>query len=230
MQGFTTIRSDNGREFVSELHEQLYRITGSRHLLSLPYCPRMNSSERCHKEIHAILSKTIQRHSDWSSHLDYIASCFNKTVHRSTGFTPEFLTFGRSLPSNLSALLGSPGEESPDNYGEFAEKVVQRLSHAYSLTQECLKQKAVASKRYFDRHVKEKCFNPGDRVLVYSHRVPRKAYAKWQRVYAQECEIIQKVNDVIYILQTTGSKKRRIIAHVDKLKLIPRKGEESIQN
>jgi hypothetical protein len=85
-----------------------------------------------------------------------MASAFNKTVHSSTGFTPEFLHHGRHLPSNFSAPLGNPSEEATQSYGEFAEKSIQRLLQAYSLTQQCLRWKAIASKRYFDKHVKEK--------------------------------------------------------------------------
>jgi hypothetical protein len=38
-----TLRNDNGKEFVSSLHDELYKVTGSRHLVTIPYCSRMNS-------------------------------------------------------------------------------------------------------------------------------------------------------------------------------------------
>jgi hypothetical protein len=59
---FHTIRSDNGKEFVSSLHDELYNVTGSRHLVTIPHIPHMNSSGRSHREIHAILSQAIHKH------------------------------------------------------------------------------------------------------------------------------------------------------------------------
>jgi hypothetical protein len=159
-----------------------------------------------------------------------VASAFNKTVHRLTGFTPKFLHHGRHLPYNFSALLGNPSEEAPQSYGEIAEKLIQQLSHAYSLTQQCLKGKAIASKRYFDKHVKEKRFNVGDRELMHCPRVRRNAYPKWERLYAHECKVLERVNNKIYILQTVGPEKRIIISDVDKLRLLPRDGEKAIND
>jgi hypothetical protein len=171
-----------------------------------------------------------RRQSISTNHLNYVASAFNKIVHPSTGFTPEFLHHGRHLPSNLSALLGNPSEEATQSYGEFAEKLIQRLLQAYILTLQCLQRKAIASKRYYEKHVKEKRFSVRDRVLMHCPKVRHNAYPKWERLYAQECEVLERVNDIIYILQTVGPKKRRIMSHVDKLRLLPRDGEKAIND
>jgi fucose permease len=40
--------------------------------------------------------------------------------------------------------------------------------------------------------------------------------------------VLERVNDIIYILQTVSPKKRKIISHVDKLCLLPRDGEKSL--
>ncbi|HSN23792.1 MAG TPA: RNase H-like domain-containing protein [Methylomicrobium sp.] len=108
---YSIIRTDCGAEWVNSLHEELYRITGAQHYKSVPYCPWENPVERTHRSMNQIIAKCIDQHKKWSSQLDFVAAAFNATVHKSTGFTPNFLQYGRELPTNLSVLLGNPNVE-----------------------------------------------------------------------------------------------------------------------
>jgi hypothetical protein len=148
--------------------------------------------------------------------LEYLAFAFNSTQQKCTGFTTNFLHHGRELNSHVSVLLANPGVEQPENYGQFTEELVKRLSSAFELTRECLDKHAQSSKRYYDSKVKVQSYGIGDKVLFFYPRQVKNRYPKWQRLYANEGEIVSKVNDIIYIVKMVKGGKQRL-CHVDNL-------------
>ena len=60
-------------------------------------------------------------------------------------FKPNFLHFGRELASNVSVLLAGP-TVNHENYSKFAAELIERLSSAHEMAQNCLNQSAVQSK------------------------------------------------------------------------------------
>ena len=215
---YNTVRTDLGTEFVNSLHEELYKVTGTVHVKTLAYSPNQNPVERSHRTINAMLGKLIDRHSQWSNHMDYVAAAYNATVQRTTGFTPNFLHFGRELASNVSVLLAGP-TVSHENYGKFAADLMERLSSAHELARSHLNQSAMQANRWYDKKVRLQSFEPGDKILIYCPRKRKNCYAKWQRLYAEEASVMKRVNDVTYIVKPVKTGKPKIV-HVDKMKLL----------
>jgi hypothetical protein len=63
---------------------------------------------------------------------------------------------------------------------------------------------------------------------MHCPRVRRNAYPKWKRLYALKYEVLQRVNDINYVLQIVGPKRREIISHVNKLRLLSRESEKPL--
>jgi hypothetical protein len=134
---YPVLRCDNGGEFISDLQQQLDRLLGTVRLRTHPYTPRQNPVERSHRTINSMIAKTVDRHRNWSDILEYVAFCYNSTVHKASSFTPHFLHFGRELSNSVNLLLSSPVEEAK-SYGEFATALIERMSFAFALARETL--------------------------------------------------------------------------------------------
>jgi hypothetical protein len=214
---YAVIKSDNGGEFINSLQAELDELTGVTRLTTTPYTPRQNPVERVHRSINAMFAKVVSRHTDWSPWLSYIAFAYNSTVHKSTGFTPHFLHYGRELANSTDLLLANPTEEFT-SHGEFASQMIERMAVAHQLAREELGRTALQAKRYYDARVRPQKFEAGDTVLVYYPRRRPRQYPKWQRLFSTEAVVLSRVNDITYIIQLTRTKQKRVV-HVDKLKL-----------
>jgi hypothetical protein len=217
---YAAIKSDLGSEFINSIQAELDALTDVTRFTTTAYSPRNNPVERMHQSLHAAIAKLVDNHTKWSEYLDSIAFAFNSTVSKSTGFTPNYLQFGRELGNSVSLLLPKPPAES-ESYGQFASDVHERMTVAYDLAREELNASAELAKRIYDKKVRPKQFLVNDSVLVYSPRRYSNKFSKWQRLYSAECKIVSKLSDVSYIVHDIRAKRNRV-THVDKIKLLSR--------
>ena len=217
---YGVVKSDNGGEFINALQSEIDKLVGVTRLTTIPYTPRQNPVERTHRSLNSMFAKVLERHTDWSAWLPYIAFAYNSTVHKSTGFTPHFLHYGRELASSMNLLLANPSDEY-ENHGEFATLMIERMNFAHELARQVLHETALQAKRNYDVKVRPQKFEVGDVVLVYYPRKRRNQYPKWQRLFNAQATVLTRVNDITYIVQLEHSRQKRIV-HVDKLKLLRR--------
>ena len=215
---YAYVKSDNGLEFINGLQEELDKLTDTVRLKTCPYTPRQNPVERSHRTVNSIIGKLVDKHSQWSRYLDFVAFAFNSTVQKSTGFTPNFLQFGRELGNSVSVILANPVSQY-ETHGEFASELIDRMRQAYELASETLQAETLSAKRHYDQRARFKEFQPGDVVLIFCPRRRQNQNIKWQRMYSVEAVILSRINDVTYIVQERKSRQRKIV-HVDKLKLV----------
>ena len=116
--------------------------------------------------MNSLLGKTVEVHQrDWPQRLQYVVSAYNSSVHESTGFTPNFLMFGRELNTAVDIVLGNPSGP-PQSTNDYAEHLTKRMAEAYEDVREHLGRSAERVKRYYDFGAKFVQFEPGDQVLV----------------------------------------------------------------
>ena len=123
---------------------------------------------------------------------------------------------GREPRWNVDLLLDHArhtGQTVPD----FVQDVKHRLEVAHEVARANLQRAASAAAEWHDRRVKTKNFCPGDKVRIYCPRRYKGRSVKWQSLYCQTGEIVQKINDSTYIVHTNKGHK---IFHADKIKLI----------
>ena len=123
------IITDQGRNFESELIENLCQLAGLQKPRTSPHHPQTNGQcERFNGTLLNMLgSLTQEQKKDWKSHVPALVHMYNCTRNAATGFTPYYLLFGREprLPVDVEFGLqrgsqkGSPGESS---YVSTAEK------------------------------------------------------------------------------------------------------------
>ena len=116
------IITDQGRNFESELIENLCQVAGVKKLRTSPYHPKTNG--QC-EHFNSILlnmlgTLTPEQKKDWKSHVPALVHAYNCTKNAATGFSLNYLLFGREprLPVHVEFGLqrgsqkGSLGESS----------------------------------------------------------------------------------------------------------------------
>ena len=213
-----TILTDNGKEFDNELSHEIWRILGVDKRRTTPYFPAGNGGiERWHRSMNALLGKTVEVHQkDWPQRLPFVVNAYNGCVHESTGYTPNFLMFGRELNVAVDLILGNPAGP-PKSVNDYAEHLMGMMSEAYDEAREHLGKAGNRAKHYYDFGAKPKEFEPGDLVWFYSPRQFKGRSPKWSRCYSGPWEVVRRVNAVNYAVRRSP-RSAVVIVHVNKMK------------
>ena len=216
--------TDNGREFANELLQEICRILGIVKQNTSPYHPACNGAiERWHRSMNALIGKTVQDHQrDWPQRLSYIVSAYNASVHEATGYSPNFLMFGRELNVAVDIALGNP-LGPPKSVNDYAEHLTGMMAEAYEVVRAHLGLAAARNKQYYDFGIKVAKYQPGDQVWYYSPRCKKGRSSKWNRCYSGPYEVIRMVNTTNYVIRKSPRSKPFVV-HVDKLKLYVQPG------
>ena len=115
--------SDQGREFVNKVNQELFDMCGTDHRISSAYHPQNGLDERMNQMLKGALVKFVnENQNDWDIHIKSVLFAYRKSKHDSTKFTPFELMFGRApvLPIEMD-IRSKPcrAETGPD----FEEKV-----------------------------------------------------------------------------------------------------------
>ena len=101
---------------------------------------------------------------------------------------------------------------------------MEALERAHALVRDSLNVASTRSKRHYDFAVKNRAFDPGNWVWMYSPRRYVSRSPKWQR-NSEPFLVIRKLSPVLYVVQKSRRAKEHIV-HADKLK--PYLGEAPI--
>ena len=91
------IISDQGREFVNKVKEQLFRLTQTHHKVSSAYHPQTNGlTERFNQALQASLIKVVNSsQDDWDEHLSAVLFAYRTSVQKATKLTPFEIMYCR---------------------------------------------------------------------------------------------------------------------------------------
>ena len=97
---------------------------------------------------------------------------YRASEHVVTGFSPNFLMFGREVRAPIDIVLGRSVEEADswDSANEFVAEVQARYRRAYVIAQEILQVDATPRKDLYDRRVLRRRFQVGTWVWYYYQR------------------------------------------------------------
>jgi len=218
------ILSDQGREFDSELFRDLcFRLEVDK-VRTTAYQPSTNECvERFHRTLNSMLAKVIaENQRDWDEHLPAVMAAYRSARHESTGFTPNFLIFGRENRAPLDLVLGPIEDEESGRqertYDDFVQRQMEIYQEAYRVAQEQLGVAAQKRKFDYDLGVKKSEFQPGDWVWYYYPRRYQHRSPKWSKNYCGPFLVIKRIPPSDYIIQKTR-RSMQIVVHANKLKL-----------
>ena len=77
----------------------LFSLTKTKHRISSAYHPQTNGLvERFNATLQCSLIKLVNdNQTDWDAHLDGVLFAYRTSVHKSTGYTPFEIMFGRYI-------------------------------------------------------------------------------------------------------------------------------------
>lgn len=177
--------SDRGPAFESQIFSEMCHLLGIEKIRTTSYEPRTNGMiERYHRTMNAMIGKVVdENHQNWHEILPFVAAAFRASEHETTGFSPNFLVFGRENRMPLDLVYGSPPGQEDGNDTDYVGTMRRLLQDAYALVRQNLAVAANRRKKRYDMNVRAKDFQVGDEIWVFVPRRRRGRYPKWEKFY-----------------------------------------------
>ena len=82
--------SDQGREFVNHLEQELFHLTGTNHRITSDYHPQTNGlTEHFNQKLQtALIKMVIEEQNDWDEHLPAVLFAYRTSQQCATETTP----------------------------------------------------------------------------------------------------------------------------------------------
>ena len=159
-----SLKSDNGRQFVSEEFQRFLQEANIEHRTSPPLWPQANGEvERQNRTLLKALTVAQAEGKDWRRELSQFLLAYRSTPQATTGRTPAFLMFKRELRSKLPEL-----REDMDGFDESVREWDWRNK---------LTQKAYADGK---RGATSSDILPGDQVLLRNTKTTGKLATNYE--------------------------------------------------
>ena len=210
------ILADNDTSFTAEVFNEICHYFKIKITHGTPYkCSSTSKAERSNKRINVALRVTLNNKQlrDWDLYLNYITFALNSLKSRHTGFSANFMLFGRHLNTPLDLELnGDPVQLNSS---------VKRGTTAYQLYRTirdiCLRARrhAALDFGYADRSYNKKLhgstLQQGDWVYSLIECPTHKFAKRWQGPF----QITKRIDDHLYVVDL-GSRDK--LMNVSKLK------------
>ena len=129
------IITDQGRDFESELVENLCQLAGVQKLRTSPYHPQtIGQCEHFNGTLLDMLGTlTPEQKKDWKSHVPALVHTYNCTRNAATGCSPYFLLFRREtrLPVDVEFGLQREGQNGSPGESNYISQLGRRLKFAH---------------------------------------------------------------------------------------------------
>ena len=89
--------SDQGREFVNSVKEELFALTGTEHRVTSAYHPQTNGlTERFNQTLQTALIKIVNdNQNDWEEHLSAVLFAYRTAQQKATKLSPFEIMYCR---------------------------------------------------------------------------------------------------------------------------------------
>ena len=211
------IHTDQGRQFEAALFQQMCELLGITKTRTTSFHPQSDGqSERNIKTLVKMLAIAADQKPDWDAHLPFISMAYRATPQESSGFSPNFLMFGRELAMPVDLMYPLPKTDLPENHHEYVKILKRRLQYAYELSRKTLKRSTERQKRLYNERVFGEAVHTGDLVWTMNKERKKGKSPKLQPKWKGPCLVSRSFNDVVKEVYITP--RRVINLHVDLLK------------
>jgi hypothetical protein len=179
------IRSDQGTQYTAHVIEELLRLIGTQHQLTVPYRPEANGIvERANGEVVRHLRALVcdgRVRGCWSTVMPLIQRILNASVHSALGTTPARVLFGDRISLNRGVLVsfeGGGGEQASTTVEDYIQHLTAAQKAIIEASQAC--QDKVIQARLEATPKTPTSFEVGDYVLISPPERPLdKLSPKW---------------------------------------------------
>ncbi|CAI5683453.1 unnamed protein product [Oreochromis niloticus] len=216
--GFPTrLHHDMGKEFENKLMARLKELSGIQGSHTTPYHPQGNGQvERFNRTLLSML-RTLEdkEKDDWKESLAKVVHAYNCTKNEATGYAPYYLIFGRSPRLPIDLLFDLKRDEAHVDYDDYVSCWKKRMQEAYTVASQTATKETARGKAYFDKKVKGRDLQPGDRVLL-GNLTPRGGPAKIQSFWENQVYKVKerKADDSpVYLISPENGEGRDKVVH-----------------
>ena len=102
------IHSDQSRHFESKLFKQMCNLLAIKKTRTTAFRPCSNGLiERYNRTLNEMLCAMVVEHPEaWDQVLPLLTMAYRGTPHKSTGFSPNFMAYGREIFMLVDVMLG----------------------------------------------------------------------------------------------------------------------------
>ena len=155
--------SDNGSNFIPKVMPQHFKVTGIKQIRTSPYHPQTDGMvERFNSALKSLLRKLTQDPKvEWDRCLPYVLWAYRGTVHKTTGFSPYNLLFGKEMRMPLDQMVRYwKGKETNNETGvvEFIQTLKANMEVVRDLAYERESEEKEKQKHYHDLTAKDRFF------------------------------------------------------------------------
>ena len=210
------IITDQGRNFESELVENLCQVAGVKKLCTSPYHPQTNG--QCEPFNSTLLNMlgtlTPEQKKDWKSHVPAMVHAYNCTKNAATGFSPYYLLFGREprLPVDVEFGLQRGNQRGPLGESNYVSQLRRRLKFAHNKAKQIASKQQARHKGLYDRKCRGATLDVGDLVLVKQRawKGRHKIQDCWEE---DEYQVVDQPNPGIpvYVVKSIAGGRPRVL-------------------
>jgi len=206
------IKSDQGREFEG-VFAAVCELLGAEHRTSTAYHPQGNSNaERMVKVVRNLINAYCQDQTHWDEKLPLLTLAYRSAVHEVTGYTPNYLTFGREVYLPMDLMVKALPEGERQTAPEYVQDLKGRLADAFVAVRNACKSYGERQKRRYDLRSRGRDFQPGDLVYVMEKAKKLGVCPKLSPQWRGPFVIVQKCGTVFEVM--VSSKKSKLL-HAD---------------
>ena len=163
------ILHDQGREFDNKLFKLLEELTGIKRSRTTPYHPMRNGHcEPMNRTIINMLKTLEQKYkNNWKNHIKKLTFAYSNTKHKTTGYSPHFLLFGRQGRLPIDNIFDLNKNLPKDlTYDKYVENWQQAMKDAFNIVSDNIQKSNNRNKTSYEKKVLGSELKVGDRVLV----------------------------------------------------------------
>eukprot|EP00731_Ephydatia_muelleri_P024875 Em0016g1146a len=188
------IHSDQGRQFESELINEICKLLQIKKSHTTPYRPQGNGMvERFNRTLLDMLATAVgDNPADWENYIHKLCFAYNTSVHSSTGYSPFFLMFGRQAAIPVDLMYPLRREEEDNELPDFVQELKKRKAHGEQLKE-------------------------GDLVWLFLPAVPRGQCRKLFHPWTGPYTVVKNMGSCTYKIKNQRGGRYQIV-HFDRLK------------
>ena len=213
-----TIHSDQGRNYESQLFQQLCSLLEVNKVHCTPFHPQANGGvEVFNKTLLNMISMYVDKNQgDWDKYLPLLTSAYRSCEHATTGYSPNMMFLGRETYQPIEVLFGEPyigyAQEIKGEICDYVIELRERMTNIYDLVRNHVQQKCHRQRKEIDTSSGFYKYAAGD--LVYVRDSTRnKGLSPWMGPGI----IIRKFSDLVFEIRVNQKGKAKTLHH-DRLK------------
>ena len=212
--------SDGAPGFKAQFYKAVLTSLNCNYTYGLPYeCKSTSKAERTNKRLNQSLRLILDNKDPklWDRYLNYVCAVLNSLKNRQTGFSANFLVYGRELNTPMSLLLENGDQADvfdpncPVPYNEQAYEQHRAHKNIIQTISKKLKSYYAHADISFNKGIKNTPFKAKDLCYIKIRCPTHKFSPRW----FGPIPVIKVINDHVYVVQLPNGEK---VVNISKLK------------